>query len=148
MTSRSGCSAGRTGSASRPSSMPSPTPCTDGTAVARSMRPNSSATGRTDSRSSSTSSSTGPNTASAERVHAATTRYASRADDLWARRKDLQPVTDEQLANAEKSVEDAETARATAQDLLKKAIERVGQTEQWEKLEKRRKELERQIVEA
>ena len=83
-----------------------------------------------------------------ERVHAATVGNANKADGLWTQRNDLQPVTDEQLSDAEQAVGNAETARAAAQDLLKEAIERVGLAKQWEKLEKQRTDLERQLAEA
>jgi DNA repair exonuclease SbcCD ATPase subunit len=82
------------------------------------------------------------------RVHAATTGYASKAEGFWAQRNALQPVTDEQLALAEKAVEEAETTRTTAESALGVAIERVGQAKEWEKLEKQRTELVRQLAEA
>lgn len=82
------------------------------------------------------------------RVHAATVGQAATADRLWAQRSALEAVTDEQLSNAEHAVEDAETARATAHDLLETAIERVGQAKQWEKLERQRKDLEQLLAEA
>jgi DNA repair exonuclease SbcCD ATPase subunit len=82
------------------------------------------------------------------RVHAATAGHANTADRLSTQRNALEPVTDEQLSDAKQAVADAETARGTAHDLLKTAIERVGQAKQWGKLERQRKELERLLAEA
>jgi DNA repair exonuclease SbcCD ATPase subunit len=82
------------------------------------------------------------------RVHNAAALHEKTFQALCAQRNALQPVTAEQLVAAEQDVEQAEAARACAQEQHELAIRRVGQAGQWVKLEDQRQSLDRRLREA